>query len=39
MGRLGLEPELGSGKPNEKDMKEFTTELRKMLQQGGGGLV
>jgi len=36
MGRLGMEPELGASKPTEKDMKEFTTELRKQLQQGGG---
>jgi len=36
MGRLGLEPELGSGKPTEKDMQEFSTELRRMLQQTGG---
>jgi hypothetical protein len=36
MGRLGLEPELGSGKPTQKDMQEFSTELRRMLQQTGG---
>jgi hypothetical protein len=36
MGRLGLEPELGSGKPTEKDMQEFSMELRRMLQQTGG---
>jgi len=36
MGRLGLEPELGSGKPTPEDMKEFSTELRRMLQQSGG---
>lgn len=35
MGRLGLEPELGSGKATQNDMKEFSTELRRMLQQGG----
>lgn len=34
MGRLGLEPELGSEKPTQADMQEFSTELRKMLQQG-----
>lgn len=34
MGRLGMEPELGSGKPTEADMKEFSVELRKMLQPG-----
>jgi hypothetical protein len=33
-GRLGLEPELGSSKPTQKDMQEFSTELRRMLQQG-----
>ena len=33
-GRLGLEPELGSGKATQADMQEFSTELRKMLQQG-----
>ena len=32
-GRLGLEPELGSGKPTAADMQEFSTELRRMLQQ------
>ena len=32
-GRLGLEPELGSGKPTPADMQEFSTELRRMLQQ------
>ncbi|HXI85091.1 MAG TPA: hypothetical protein VNL17_13475 [Verrucomicrobiae bacterium] len=36
MGRLGLDPELGSGKPTEKDMQEFSAELRRMLQQTGG---
>ena len=36
MGRLGLEPELGSSKPTEKDMQEFSMELRRMLQQTGG---
>ena len=33
-GRLGLEPELGSTKATQADMQEFSTELRKMLQQG-----
>jgi hypothetical protein len=33
-GRLGLEPELGSEKPTQQDMQEFSTELRRMLQQG-----
>ena len=32
-GRLGLEPELGADKPTPADMQEFTTELRRMLQQ------
>lgn len=36
MGRLGLEPELGTGKPTPVDMQEFSTELRRMLQQAGG---
>jgi hypothetical protein len=36
MGRLGLQPELGSEKPTQADMQEFSTELRKMLQQAGG---
>ena len=36
MGRLGLEPELGSSKPTAPDMQEFSTELRRMLQQTGG---
>jgi hypothetical protein len=36
MGRLGLEPELGSGKATPKDMQEFSTELRRLLQQTGG---
>jgi DNA-binding transcriptional MerR regulator len=36
MGRLGLDPELGASKPTQADMKEFSTELRRMLQQGGG---
>ena len=35
MGRLGLEPELGSGKPTEADVKEFTAQLRRLLQQAG----
>jgi hypothetical protein len=32
MGRLGLEPELGSGKPTQKDMQEFAAELKRLLQ-------
>jgi hypothetical protein len=35
-GRLGLEPELGSEKPTQADMKEFSSELRRMLEQAGG---
>ncbi|HUK83642.1 MAG TPA: hypothetical protein VLZ12_13545 [Verrucomicrobiae bacterium] len=34
MGRLGVEPELGSSKPTQKDMQEFSTELKRMLQRG-----
>ncbi len=34
MGRLGLEPELGSSKPTQADMQEFSTELQRMLRQG-----
>jgi len=34
MGRLGVEPELGSSKPTQKDMQEFSTELKGMLQRG-----
>jgi hypothetical protein len=33
-GRLGVEPELGSSKPTQKDMQEFTAELKRMLQRG-----
>ena len=36
MVRLGVEAELGSAKPTQADMKEFSTELRRMLQQAGG---
>ena len=36
MGRLGIEPELGSSKPTQTDMQEFSTQLRSMLQQTGG---
>jgi hypothetical protein len=32
MGRLGLEPELGSGRPTQQDMQEFSAELKRMLQ-------
>ena len=38
MGRLGLDPELGSSKPTQADMTEFSTELRRMLEQSGGGM-
>ena len=34
MGRLGLEPELGSSKPTQKDMQEFAVELKRILQPG-----
>ena len=34
MGRLGVEPELGSSKPTQKDMQEFSAELKRMLQRG-----
>ena len=34
MGRLGVEPELGASKPTQKDMQEFTVELKRMLQRG-----
>ena len=34
MGRLAVEPELGSEKPTQKDMQEFSTELRRLLQPG-----
>ena len=30
----GVEPELGSSKPTQKDMQEFTVELKRMLQRG-----
>jgi DNA-binding transcriptional MerR regulator len=33
MGRLGIEPELGSSKPTQKDMQEFSAELKRMLRQ------
>ncbi len=39
MGRLGLEPELGSSKPTQADMQEFSKELRKMLESAGGGMM
>ncbi len=35
-GRLGLEPELGSGKPTQADMKEFSIELKRMLEESAG---
>ncbi len=35
MGRLSLEPELGASKPTQKDMQEFSVELKRMLQQSG----
>jgi hypothetical protein len=30
-----LDPELGSDKPTQQDMQEFTMELRRLLQSGG----
>ena len=36
MGRLGIDPELGTGKPTQTDMQEFSGELRRLLQQTGG---
>ena len=33
MGRIGLDPELGTGKPDQQDMQEFQTELRRILEQ------
>jgi hypothetical protein len=36
MGRLGIDPELGAGKPTQADMQEFSSELRRLLQQTGG---
>ena len=36
MGRLGIDPELGSSKPTETDMQQFSSELRRLLQQTGG---
>ena len=36
MGRLGIDPELGTGKPTQTDMQEFSSELRRLLQQTGG---
>ncbi|MCX7887783.1 MAG: hypothetical protein N3B01_11105 [Verrucomicrobiae bacterium] len=35
MGRLALEPELGSEKPTQSEVREFSAELRKMLQAEG----
>lgn len=35
-GRLGLQPEPGSGKPTQEDIEEFQQELQKKLQSGGG---
>ena len=36
MGRLGIDPELGTSKPTETDMQQFSSELRRLLQQTGG---
>src|ERR1043166_7332977 len=32
-GRIGLEPELGTGRPDQQDMQEFQAELRRMIEQ------
>lgn len=39
MGRLGIEPELGSSKPTQTDMQEFTRELRRMLESSRNGFM
>lgn len=39
MGRLGIEPELGSSKPTQADMQEFTRELRRMLESSRGSYL
>ncbi len=36
MGRLGVEPELGAEKPTQTDMKEFSAELKRILEKSGG---
>ncbi len=36
-GRIGLDPELGTGRPDQQDMQEFQTELRRLLEQAQGG--
>ncbi len=36
-GRIGLDPELGTGRPDEQDMKEFQSELRRLIEQAQGG--
>jgi DNA-binding transcriptional MerR regulator len=38
-GRIGLEPELGSGRPDQQDMQEFQQELRRILDQAQGGIA
>ncbi len=38
MGRVGVEPELGSSKPTQSDMKDFSAELRRILEQAGGSV-
>ncbi|MCX7916224.1 MAG: hypothetical protein N3A53_07985, partial [Verrucomicrobiae bacterium] len=39
LGRLGIEPELGSSKPTQADMQEFTRELRRLLESPRNGLI
>jgi hypothetical protein len=38
-GRIGLDPELGSGRPDQQDMTEFQNELRRLLEQAQGGVA
>jgi len=38
-GRIGLDPELGTGRPDQQDMQEFQQELRKLLEQAQGGFA
>ncbi|MCS7049102.1 MAG: hypothetical protein NZ483_07395 [Verrucomicrobiae bacterium] len=39
LGRLGIEPELGSSKPTQADMQEFTRELRRLLESPRNGFM
>jgi hypothetical protein len=38
-GRLALDPELGTGRPDPQDMTEFQNELRRLLEQAQGGMA